>query len=82
MKKQKFILYTNPNNNVTNRGYVVIGTKHVKEVLKDAKSYPGSYILLYQGKGTQNDLVKAKKMFSYYSFNKFSINSFNNESII
>ena len=45
MKKQKFILYTNPNN-VTNRGYVVIGTKHVKEVLRDAKSYPGIYILL------------------------------------
>jgi hypothetical protein len=72
MKKQKFILYTNPNN-VTNKGYVVIGTEDVKKVLRGAKSYPGSYILLYQGKGTQDDLVKAKQMFSNYSFNNESI---------
>jgi len=67
MKKQKFILYTNPNN-VTNRGYVAIGTVDVKKVLRSANTYPDSYTLLYQGKGTQDDLVKAKQMFSNYSF--------------
>jgi hypothetical protein len=67
MKKQKFILYTNPNN-VTNWGYIAIGAAEVKEVLNSAKSYPGSYTILYQGKGTQDDLVKAKQMFSNYRF--------------
>lgn len=71
-RKVKFILYTNPNN-VTNNAYVAIGFE-VKEVLSDARQYPGSYKILYQGSGTNDDLQKAKNMFSNYKFN-------NNETI-
>ena len=71
-KKQKFVLYTNPNNS-TDRGYVVIGTADVREILSDAKKYSDSYKILYQGTGTQDDLVKAKNMFSDYRFGEESI---------
>ena len=71
-KKQKFVLYTNPNNS-TDRGYVVIGAADVREILSDAKKYSDSYKILYQGSGTQADLVKAKNMFSDYSFGEESI---------
>jgi hypothetical protein len=66
LPKKRFILYTNPNN-TTNRGYVAVGDD-VKEVLISSKEYPGSYRVLYQGRGTDEDLQKAKSMFSDYSF--------------
>lgn len=66
-RKVKFILYTNPNN-VTNNAYIAIGPE-VKEVLSDARRYPDSYNILYQGSGTNDDLQKAKRMFSDYKFN-------------
>ena len=44
---KKFVLYTNPNN-VSNYAYCVIGAFEANEVLKSAKSYPGSYRILYQ----------------------------------
>jgi hypothetical protein len=71
-KKVKFVLYTNPGNS-TSAGYVAIGTEDVREVLSDAKRYSDSYKILYQGSGTQADLVKAKNMFSDYSFGNKSI---------
>lgn len=64
--RKKFLLYTNPNNS-TNKAYVAIG-QDVKDVLKDSKEYPGSYTILYQGTGTNEDLQKAKSMYSNYSF--------------
>jgi hypothetical protein len=71
-KKQKFLLYTNPNNS-TNAAYVAIGAADVREVLSSAKRYSDSYRILYQGNGTQDDLVKAKQMFSNYRFGNESI---------
>jgi predicted HTH transcriptional regulator len=71
-KKEKFILYTNPNNS-TSAGYVAIGADDVREVLKDAKEYSDSYRILYQGSGTQEDFMKAKQMFSDYWFGSGSI---------
>lgn len=64
--KKKFLLYTNPNN-TTNRGYIAIGDD-VKDVLSDSKKYSDSYIILYKGSGTNEDLEKAKSMFSNYNF--------------
>ena len=72
-KKEKFILYTNPGNS-TSAAYVAIGAADVKDVLSSAKRYSDSYRILYQGKGTQDDLVKAKQMFSNYRFGNESIN--------
>jgi len=66
-KKEKFLLYTNPNN-ATNKAYVVVGSQKVRDVLKSAKQYRDSYLILHQGNGTNDDLQKAKKMFSDYSF--------------
>lgn len=81
-RKVKFILYTNPGNS-TGAGYVAIGTEDVKEVLADAKKYSDSYNILYQGSGTQADLLKAKQMFSNYRFGNESIDeSTTNESLI
>ena len=80
-KKVKFVLYTNPGNS-TSAGYVAIGTEDVREVLSDAKRYSDSYKILYQGSGTQADLVKAKNMFSDYSFGNESIDENTDESVI
>ena len=80
-KKVKFVLYTNPGNS-TSAGYVAIGAEDVREVLSDAKRYSDSYKILYQGSGTQADLVKAKNMFSNYSFGNESIDENTDESII
>lgn len=67
-RQQKFLLYTNPNN-ATNFAYIAWGNE-VKEVLKDQRDYPGSYKILYQGRGTDSDAKKiASDMFSYYKFN-------------
>jgi hypothetical protein len=66
-KRKKFVLYTNPNN-VTNKAYVAIG-ENVKDVLKSSRQYPDSYDILYQATGTNEDLERAKSMFSNYSFN-------------
>ena len=71
-KKQKFVLYTNPGNS-TSAGYIAIGAADVREVLSDAKNYSDSCKILYQGNGTQDDLVKAKNMFSDYRFGDESI---------
>ena len=65
-KRKKFLLYTKPNNE-TNRGYIALG-EDVREVLRDSREYPGSYYILYQGTGTNDDLQKVKSMFSNYSF--------------
>lgn len=80
-KKVKFVLYTNPGNS-TSAGYVAIGTEDVREVLSDAKRYSDSYKILYQGSGTQADLVKAKNMFSDYSFGNESIDENTDESLV
>ena len=71
-KKQKFVLYTNPGNS-TNAGYIAIGAADVREILSDAKNYSDSCKILYQGSGTQADLLKAKQMFSDYRFGNESI---------
>jgi len=67
MSKVKFILYTNPNNS-TNRAYISIGAEDTLELLKRSREYPGSYKILYQGKGNDEDQQKAKEMFSNYRF--------------
>jgi hypothetical protein len=79
-KKVKFVLYTNPGNS-TSAGYVAIGSEDVREVLSDAKRYSDSYKILYQGSGTQADLLKAKQMFSDYRFGNESIDENMDESI-
>ena len=65
--KQKFVLYTNPNN-VTNRAYTAIGTHDVKKLLTRANTYPGSYRILTQGKGTIQDIKDVQKAFTEYQF--------------
>ena len=65
--KQKFVLYTNPNN-VTNRAYTAIGTHDVKKLLTNANTYPGSYRILTQGKGTNQDIKDVQKAFTEYQF--------------
>jgi hypothetical protein len=65
--KQKFLLYTNPNN-VTNRAYVAIGTCDVKSTLRSAAEYPDSYRILYQGKGDNTDIQNSISEFRAYNF--------------
>jgi len=67
MGRKKFILYTNPNN-ITNTVYVAYGAEDVNGILKDAKSYPDSCRILYSGRGTDDDINKAKQMFTHYIF--------------
>lgn len=71
-KKEKFLLYINPNNS-TNRAYVAIGSAKVKDVMSSAKKYSGSYQILHQGSGTNDDLQKAIKMYSNYNFGDVKI---------
>lgn len=71
-KKEKFLLYTNPNNS-TNRAYVAIGSAKVKDVMSSARKYSGSYQILHQGNGTNDDLQKAIKVFGNYNFGDVSI---------
>ena len=78
-KKEKFLLYTNPGN-ATDRAYVAIGADDVREVLSDSKRYRDSYLILFQGSGTQDDLIKAKNMFSNYRFGDESIDESIDES--
>ena len=67
-KKEKFLLYTNPNN-TTSRAYVAIGSEKVKDVVSGARQYAGSYQILYGPvKGDNADLQKAISMFSDYNF--------------
>lgn len=70
--KAKFLLYTNPNN-ITNNAYIVVGNDEVRNVIQSSKKYPGSYNILYQGKGTNSDLQKIKSMYSNYVFNNITI---------
>ena len=77
-KRSKFLLYTNPGNS-TNSAYIAIGAEDVREVQRDARTYRDSYKILYQGTGTQEDLEKATKRFSNYSFGKASIDESLNE---
>jgi hypothetical protein len=67
MKKQKFVLYTNPNN-VTSRAYTCIGTKNVNQLKKDAYKYQGSYRIIFEGSGTEEQIKKTQELFSYYTF--------------
>ena len=67
MKKQKFILYTNPNN-VTSRAYIAIGAADVREVKKDSRTYSDSYRILFEGTGTDADIEQTKSIFSDYRF--------------
>ena len=67
MKKQKFILYTNPNN-VTSRAYTAIGAVDVRKVKKDSRTYSDSYRILFEGAGTADDIEKTKAIFSNYKF--------------
>jgi len=64
---KKFVLYTNPNN-VSNRAYCVVGAYDANAVLKGAKEYPGSYSILYQGKGTDDKIEEIKDQFRSYKF--------------
>ena len=66
LKRKKFFLYTNPNN-ITNKAYVALGDS-IKSVMQGSREYPGSYTILYNAMGTNEDLQKAKAMFSNYSF--------------
>ena len=64
---KKFVLYTNPNN-VSNYAYCVVDSRAVNAVLKDAKEYPGSYSILYRGKGTDDKIEEIKDQFRSYKF--------------
>ena len=64
---KKFVLYTNPNN-VTNYAYCAVGAFEANEVLKSAKSYPGSYKILFNGKGNDAKIEEVKKTFAGYKF--------------
>jgi urease alpha subunit len=64
---KKFVLYTNPNN-VTNAAYCAAGAFDANQVLKSAKSYPGSYIILYKGKGNDEKIAEIKSQFRNYKF--------------
>jgi hypothetical protein len=64
---KKFVLYTNPNN-VTNYAYCVVGAFDSNEVLESAKSFPGSYRILYQGKGNEKKIEEIKSQFGNYKF--------------
>ena len=66
LKRKKFLLYTNPNN-ITNMAYVALGDS-IKRVMQSSRAYPDSYTILYTAMGTNEDLQKAKAMFSNYSF--------------
>lgn len=66
MSKQKFILYTNPNN-ITNAAYVAYGTRDVNRLLNRANFFTDSYLILYSGRGT-DDISKAKSTFTQYRF--------------
>jgi hypothetical protein len=65
--RQKFLLYTNPNN-VTNFAYIALGAYHVNEVLRSARSYPDSYTILLKGMGKEEDVKTACAQFRYYKF--------------
>jgi hypothetical protein len=67
MSKQKFILYTNPNN-ITNAAYVAYGTRDVNRLLNRANFFTDSYLILYSGRGTDDDISKAKSTFTQYRF--------------
>lgn len=67
MTKQKFILYTNPNN-ITNAAYAAYGALDVNGILRYSKSFPDSYHILYSGRGTNDDINKAKQLFPQYKF--------------
>jgi len=64
---KKFVLYTNPNN-VTNYAYCAEGAFEANEVLKSAKAFPGSYRILYQGKGNADTIELIKLRFANYKF--------------
>lgn len=64
---KKFVLYTNPNN-ATNYAYSAVGAFEANEVLKSAKSFPGSYKILFNGKGNDEKIEEVKKTFTGYKF--------------
>ena len=64
---KKFVLYTNPNN-VSNYAYCAEGAYDANEVLKSAKSFPGSYKILYTGKGNEKKIAEIKSQFASYKF--------------
>ena len=66
-KRQKFVLYTNPNN-VTNCAYAAIGAYDANEVLKNAKEFPDSYRVLHKGMGTDHGVQNMQRAFSNYRF--------------
>ena len=64
---KKFVLYTNPNN-VTNYAYCAIGAHDANDVLQSAKAYPGSYRILFQGKGSDAKIKEIKDQFRNFKF--------------
>jgi hypothetical protein len=64
---KKFVLYTNPNN-VTNYAYCAEGAYNANEVLKQAKRFPGSYRILFQGKGNAEKIEQIKSQFASFKF--------------
>ena len=64
---KKFVLYTNPNN-VSNYAYCADGAFDANEILKSAKAFPGSYRILYQGKGNEAKIEEIKDQFRNYKF--------------
>jgi hypothetical protein len=66
-KRRKFVLYTNPNN-VTNYAYIADGAYKANDVLEGARTYPGSYTILFKGMGNDKAIQKAKDSFSNFEF--------------
>ncbi len=64
---KKFVLYTNPNN-VSNYAYCAEGAFDANEVLKSAKAFPGSYRILFQGKGNEAKIEEIKSQFGNFKF--------------
>ena len=64
---KKFVLYTNPNN-VSNYAYCAEGAYDANEVLKSAKAFPGSYRILYTGKGNEEKIETVKLQFASFKF--------------
>ena len=64
---KKFVLYTNPNN-VTNYAQCAEGAFEANEVLKSAKAFPGSYRILFSGKGNADKIEQIKDQFRNYKF--------------
>jgi hypothetical protein len=53
---------------VSNYAYCAEGAYDANEVLKSAKAFPGSYRILYTGKGTEEKIEAVKSQFASFKF--------------